>query len=297
MTPLSLAAPAKLNLSLQVVGRRGDGYHLLESELVLLELADRLLLLPGAPGLRVEARPDESGRPGGEIPVDRRNLAWRGLLAGLGREPELVCLALEKRIPAASGLGGGSSDAAAGWRLGRRAAGRAEDASAADLASLATIGADVPFFAARCAAAAVGGIGELVTPIAPPERLRYVVLVHPGFRLSTAEVFAELRPADLGDPRPEPGRNDLLAPALRLRPELGDVLRRVVRAGGEPRLTGSGSTIFAIGDDPERIAGIAARLRRDGLRATETRLRSQPALVEELPPSPDEGGAPPSSMG
>jgi len=106
MTPLSLAAPAKLNLSLRVVGRREDGYHLLESELVLLELADRLLLLPGAPGLRVEAQPDESG-PGGEIPVDRRNLAWRGLLAGLGREPELVCLALEKRIPAASGLGGG----------------------------------------------------------------------------------------------------------------------------------------------------------------------------------------------
>ncbi|HTE66347.1 MAG TPA: 4-(cytidine 5'-diphospho)-2-C-methyl-D-erythritol kinase, partial [Candidatus Binatia bacterium] len=71
MTPLSLEAPAKLNLSLRVVGRRPDGYHLLETEMVLLELADRLLLLPGATGIRVEAPPEE------EIPVDRANLAWR----------------------------------------------------------------------------------------------------------------------------------------------------------------------------------------------------------------------------
>ncbi|HET7082447.1 MAG TPA: 4-(cytidine 5'-diphospho)-2-C-methyl-D-erythritol kinase, partial [Candidatus Limnocylindria bacterium] len=96
---LSLEAPAKLNLSLRVVGRRPDGFHLLETEMVLLELADRLLLLPGATGLRVEAA------PGDEIPLDASNLAWRGLLAGLGGPPELACLALEKRIPAAAGLG------------------------------------------------------------------------------------------------------------------------------------------------------------------------------------------------
>ena len=100
MTPLTLEAPAKLNLSLRVVGRRPDGYHLLETEIALLELADRLLLLPGATGLRVEAPPEDG------IPLDRTNLAWRGLVAGLGGEPELVCLALEKRIPAGAGLGG-----------------------------------------------------------------------------------------------------------------------------------------------------------------------------------------------
>ena len=154
MTPLSLEAPAKLNLSLRVVGRRPDGYHLLESEMVLLELADRLLLLPGATGLRVEAPPEE------EIPVDRANLAWRGLLAGIGGEPELVCLALEKHVPTASGLGGGSSDAAAAWRLGRRASGADEVATADDLAALSRLGADIPFFAARTAAARVGGIGS-----------------------------------------------------------------------------------------------------------------------------------------
>jgi 4-diphosphocytidyl-2-C-methyl-D-erythritol kinase len=291
VTPISLDAPAKLNLSLRVVGRREDGYHLLESEMVLLELADRLLLMSGAPGLRVEASPEE------EIPVDRRNLAWRGLLAGLGREPELVCLALEKRIPAAAGLGGGSSDAAAAWRLGRRAAGIDEAASAADLESLATIGADVPFFAARCVAALVAGIGERVTPVAPPVSAVYAVLAHPDFRLSTADVFAELRPGDLGAPRPEPGHNDLLAPALRLRPELGDVLRQLARAGGEPCLSGSGSTVFALSDDPERIAGMAAQLRRSGLRATETRIRSEPAAISELPDAPNDGGASPSGMG
>ena len=116
MTPLRLDAPAKLNLSLRVVGRRADGLHELESRLVLLEMADRLLLMPGCSGLRVEgATPD--------VPIEpSRNLAWRGLVAGFGEEPQLACLTLEKRVPSAAGLGGGSSDAAAGWRLGRRMA-------------------------------------------------------------------------------------------------------------------------------------------------------------------------------
>jgi len=291
VTPLSLEAPAKLNLSLRVVGRREDGYHLLETEMVLLELADRLLLMPGAPGLRVEAL------AGDEIPVDRRNLAWRGLLAGLGGEPELVCLALEKRIPAGAGLGGGSSDAAAAWRLGRRAAGLDEAASADDLESLAAIGADVPFFAAGCATALVEGIGERVTPLDPQAGARHVLLVQPGFRLATAEVFAELRSGDVGDPHPEAGQNDLLAPALRLRPELADLLQQVGRAGGDARLTGSGSTVFALGDDPERVAGMALQLRRSGLRATVTRLRSRPAAIAEAPSAANDGGASPLGMG
>jgi 4-diphosphocytidyl-2-C-methyl-D-erythritol kinase len=288
---LSLEAPAKLNLSLRVVGRREDGNHLLKTEMVLLELADRLLLLPGAPGLRVEAPTGE------EIPVDRGNLAWRGLLAGLGHEPDVVALALEKRIPVGAGLGGGSSDAAAAWRLGRRATGRSEGASDADLDALATIGADVPFFAAGCAAAMVEGIGERITPLDPPDSTRDVLLVHPGFRLATAAVFAELRPGDVGDPRPEPGRNDLLAPALRLRPELADVLRQVDRAGGDARLTGSGSTVYTLSDDPERIAGMAHQLRRSGLRTTETRLRSRPAAIGELSGAANDGGASPPSVG
>jgi 4-diphosphocytidyl-2-C-methyl-D-erythritol kinase len=276
-TPLRLDAPAKLNLSLAVVGRRTDGYHLLVSDLVLLDLADRLLLMPGCSGLRVEAPPGE------EIPLGpRENLAWRGLVAGLGAEPELACLTVEKRIPAAAGLGGGSSDAAAAWRLARRWRGADDSASERDLAELAAIGADVPFFASRLAAARVEGIGERVSAIEPPDGGEWVLLIHPPFRLATADVFAELGPTEMGGPAtPEPGRNDLLAPARRLRPELDDLFRLVAAAGAAPQLTGSGPTIFVRTDDPERAAGLAAELRRNGLRVTETRLRHEAASIEE----------------
>jgi 4-diphosphocytidyl-2-C-methyl-D-erythritol kinase len=288
MTPLSLDAPAKLNLSLRVVGRRPDGFHLLETQMVLLELADRLLLLPGATGLRVEAPPED------EIPVDQGNLAWRGLVAGLGGPPELACLALEKHIPAAAGLGGGSSDAAAAWRLGRRAAGASEAATPDDLSALALIGADVPFFAAGVTAALMTGIGEVVTPIDPPSS-DHVVLVLPAFRLSTAAVFAELRDADLATDRP--GGNDLLAPALRLRPEIDELLREVVAAGGDPRMTGSGSTIFTMTDDPDRAAAIAATLRGSGVRVTITRIRREAARIVELDDAPLDAGASAPGMG
>ena len=288
MTSLSLEAPAKLNLSLHVVGRRADGFHLLETEMVMLELADRLLLLPGATGLRVEAPPDN------DIPVDEGNLAWRGLVAALGGRPELACLALEKRIPAGAGLGGGSSDAAAAWRLGRRAAGLPEAATPGDVALLVTLGADVPFFAAGAAAAMVTGIGEVVTPLsAPPPD--HVILAHPDFRLSTAAVFGELRAADLGA---EGQRgNDLLAPAMRMRPALGDLMRAVSDEGGEPRLTGSGSTIFALTDDGERAAAIATGLRQRGVRVSLTRLRREPAQIVELGEATQDAGASASSMG
>ena len=288
LTPLSLDAPAKLNLSLRVVGRRADGFHLLETEMVLLELADRLLLLPGATGLRVEPL------PGDEVPLDATNLAWRGLLAGLGGRPELTCLALEKRIPAGAGLGGGSSDAAAAWRLGRRATGAAGPATRDELASLALLGADVPFFAAGAARAVMTGIGEVVAPLDPPTPDHAVLLV-PGFRLSTAEVFGALRPADLA--RDRPGGNDLLAPALRLRPELGALIDRVKAAGGEPCLTGSGSTIFALTDDPDRASAIGARLQATGLMVVLTRLRPRPAEIVELDEAPPDAGVPAPSMG
>ncbi|HEX6140274.1 MAG TPA: 4-(cytidine 5'-diphospho)-2-C-methyl-D-erythritol kinase, partial [Candidatus Limnocylindria bacterium] len=244
MTPLRLEAPAKLNLSLAVVGRRADGYHELLSEMVLLDLADRLLLMPGSSGLRVERLAQDAG----EVPaLAEQNLAWRGLVAALGGAPDLACLSLEKAIPAGSGLGGGSSDAAAAWRLGRQWRGLADQADDAMLARLASLGADVPFFAAGVAAARVEGIGERVTPLPTPEGGDHVLLVHPPFSLSTAAVFAELRPAEWSRDA-VPGRNDLLAPARRLRPELDAILRLATAAGVAPQLTGSGPTVFARSD-------------------------------------------------
>jgi 4-diphosphocytidyl-2-C-methyl-D-erythritol kinase len=275
MTPLRLEAPAKLNLSLAVAGRRADGLHELISDLVLLELADRLLLLPGCSGLRIH------GALQAELPATAENLAWRGLLAGLDRQPELECLTLEKRVPVAAGLGGGSSDAAAAWRLGRRWTNADDAARPATLVELAAIGADVPFFAAQLAAGRVTGIGERVAAAQPPTGTPHVVLVQPPFALSTTAVFGELRPNEWsGELRP--GVNDLLAPARRLRPEIDDVLRLVVAAGGEPRLSGSGPTVYSLTDDPERAAAVVARLGRARLRASQTRIRREPASIEAI---------------
>jgi 4-diphosphocytidyl-2-C-methyl-D-erythritol kinase len=272
-TPLRLEAPAKLNLTLRVVGRREDGLHQLDSHFVLLDLADGLLLLPGCSGMRVE------GTDAADLPLGAENLAWRGLVGGMGQPPDLACLTLEKRIPAAAGLGGGSSDAAAAWRLGRAWQGRPDIAAAEDLEALSAIGADVPFFAAAVAAARVTGIGERVEPVEPRER--EVVLVHPPFGLSTAAIFAELRGNDWGR---QP--NDLLAPARRLRPELDDLFAAVTAAGGQPQLTGSGPTVFSLSDDPERAATLAARLTTNGLRVTHTRTRTAPPTVQPIEEEP-----------
>jgi 4-diphosphocytidyl-2-C-methyl-D-erythritol kinase len=248
---LRLDAPAKLNLSLAVIGRRDDGFHELASHFVLIDLADRLLLMSGGSGLRLEGA-------GSDVPVDGRNLAWRGLVAGIGGEPELACLTVEKRIPSAAGLGGGSSDAAAAWRLGRRWRALSERPSEPELVRLAEIGADVPFFAAQTAAAMVGGIGEHVERVPAPDPPLAVTLVHPPFRLPTAAVFAELRRSEWS-PSPVAGANDLYAAAARLRPELEDLVALVTAAGGRPQLSGSGPTLFVATSDTERADGIAAR--------------------------------------
>jgi 4-diphosphocytidyl-2-C-methyl-D-erythritol kinase len=273
-----LAAPAKLNLWLTVVGRRADGFHELDSLLVLLELADELSLSQEGPELRI------GGPAAAGVPADRTNLAWRGWAAGLAGRLSTGGLAVGKRIPAAAGLGGGSSDAAAARRLARWVTGQGDDQPPADeLVTLAAIGADVPFFASQQAVARVGGIGERVTPDAmggPAE----VILVHPPFGLATGAVFAELRPSEWSGPTEDaatrPGRNDLAAPARRLRSELDSIFRLVAGAGGEPHLTGSGPTVFALTEDPERAAGVAARLERAGLATTRTQLRPEPASIE-----------------
>jgi 4-diphosphocytidyl-2C-methyl-D-erythritol kinase len=148
-------------------------------------------------------------------------------------------------------------------------------ADAAELEELSTIGADVPFFAAEVAAARVSGIGERVEAVPAP--VRHVVLLHPTFGLSTADVFAELRHDEWGS-----GPNDLLPAARRLRPELDALFALVVAAGGSPRLTGSGPTIFTLADDAESAAAIAGSLERAGARATVTRTRESPAAIEAI---------------
>jgi 4-diphosphocytidyl-2-C-methyl-D-erythritol kinase len=147
------------------------------------------------------------------------------------------------------------------------------------MAALARLGADVPFFASGMPAARVRGVGERVEPVPAPDR--HIVLVHPPFGLPTGAVFAELR-------RDEWGRddNDLLSPALRLRPELGELLGAVREAGGQPRLTGSGPTVFSLSTDAEAARALAAaterRLDGTGARVSVTRTRTQPPPIEAI---------------
>ena len=108
-----------------------------------------------------------------------------------------------------------------------------------------------------------------------------VVLGVPRFTLSTAAVYGELRPDDWsGEAGEREGRNDLLAPALRLRPELADLMRLIERAGGEPRLTGSGPVCFSITDDDERATAIQTALQRAGVRTMRTRLAARASAIE-----------------
>lgn len=196
---LRLRAPAKLNLGLRVIGRRDDGYHLLESVFAPIELWDELeieLLEPGAGPAEIELSVEVAGdaglpKPLAEVSAGPDNLVHRAAQAfcqatGLARR---VRIRLVKAIPAGAGLGGGSSDAAAALRGLASLTARAGDAARdVELASLALpLGADVPFFLSP-RPALVSGIGEIIEPLEGlPET--DLVVANPGISLATAEVY------------------------------------------------------------------------------------------------------------
>lgn len=238
-----LVAPAKLTLSLRITGVRADGYHLIDAEMVSLDLCDELVVESFALG-------GASTTPvGGE--VDDR---WRGPGAGDGDPragrgsgpPDLVERALAlagvparvrvtKRIPPGAGLGGGSSDAAAVLRW----------AGCRDLAGAARLGADVPFCLLG-GRARVGGIGEDLRPL--PFVGRAFTLLVPPFGCSTPAVYAAWD--RLGGPVGDNG-NDLEVAALTVEPRLAEWRDRLGEATGRvPRLAGSGATWFVPGAFP-----------------------------------------------
>ncbi|MGH9157891.1 MAG: 4-(cytidine 5'-diphospho)-2-C-methyl-D-erythritol kinase [Acidimicrobiales bacterium] len=209
-----LTAPAKLTLSLRVTGRRADGYHLIDAEMVTLALADELELREGANDL------------------DPQDLVSRAL-AAVGCD---VHVTLRKRIPVGSGLGGGSADAAAVLRW----------AGCSDLVLAAALGADVPFCMVG-GRARVRGIGEVVEPLGFQERV--FTLVTPPFPVSTPAVYAAWD--DLGGPV-GPAGNDLEPAALAVQPGLAQWRDRLAAATGRrPRLAGSGGTWFVEGAHPD----------------------------------------------
>jgi 4-diphosphocytidyl-2-C-methyl-D-erythritol kinase len=215
-------ALAKLTLSLRVVGRRDDGYHLLEAEMVTLDLADRLVFDGAGDGIEVVG-------PFGDVPPGSDNLVARALVAVDRR----AFVRLEKSIRPGAGLGGGSADAAAVLRW----------AGCTDHAVAATLGADVPFCLTG-GRAMVSGVGEVVDPLPLTEGVTYTLLT-PPFGVSTADVY---RAWDrLGGPSSE-GPNDLEPAALAVEPRLGRWRDRLGNATGlRPALAGSGSTWFVPG--------------------------------------------------
>ena len=278
---LTERAAAKVNLFLHVVGRREDGYHRLDSLAVFAEIGDTLRARPAddlslsVSGLHAPALMPESGNKLADNLVLR---AARALAQAAGIQPR-AAIDLEKQLPVASGLGGGSADAAAAlrllcrlWRL---------EPEARHLIDIATgLGADVPVCLAG-QPARMAGIGEQLSP-APVLPTCGLVLANPGRPVSTPLVFraAATRwgngfsaPAILpvGWPDAEAMAddlaacgNDLEAAAIGLCPDISDVL---VAIAADPncllaRMSGSGATCFGLFADPLLAAAAAARLRR-----------------------------------
>lgn len=277
LRPVLRLAPAKLNLTLAVTGRRDDGFHDLHSVFVPLELADRLSLAPAGVGgrsdtLHVEGH--DAGPPADNL-VLRAIAATRAAIGeGPGR-PATVPLAarLEKRIPVAAGLGGGSSDAAAAIDGALEAWGAELDPERRG-AVAASVGSDVPFFLAG-GPALVEGRGERVTPLHGAHGHPGILLVTPAVALRTPDVFAVfdgIRPGggdgsvrmtsahlaqELGNGLSATdliaragvlaAANDLLPAALVVEPGLVSLRRALMRVLGRPiGLSGSGPTFWTL---------------------------------------------------
>lgn len=266
---LVLRPLAKINLTLHVGEARADGFHDVRTLLQSISLSDRLTLTsrPGPFTLGVRAA---------GVPDDRTNLVYRAAellwrAAGRSGEPRDVHAKLEKQIPVAAGLGGGSADAAAAlvglnqiWNLGQ---------SPRDLSVLAAgLGSDVPFFLQGGTALGVGR-GEELYPVDDIRRLS-VLLIKPSFGVSAGDAYRWLdedrrlgadraveavrqREVDLG----WPGRaviltNDLEAPVVRRYPQVREMVEACLRAGAlGAAMTGSGSAVFGLFPD-----GVAARV-------------------------------------
>ena len=288
---LGLPAPAKLNLFLHIIGRRADGYHELQSVFVPISLADTLDF-----ELREDGVLARSGDLIGPLEGDLALRAARLLKAESGTALG-AAIAVEKRIPAGSGMGGGSSDAATTllalnrlWNLGW---------PRERLAALGLrLGADVPFFLGP-GPAFVQGIGERVTPLANElaEQPRWAVVVHPQVHVSTAEIFAA--PGLTRNTKPVTiralsevlnhagaammGGNDLQAEVAR-RPRVQaalDILDEVLGVPGAARLTGSGSSVFAVLDEESRATDATRALAgRQDLSCWTVRLLAEHPLSE-----------------
>jgi 4-diphosphocytidyl-2-C-methyl-D-erythritol kinase len=275
-------ARAKVNLTLRVVGRRVDGYHDLESVVAFADCADRLTLKNGSALTLVASGPraQECGETADNLVIKAARLLGERV-AGL----KLGEFTLDKQLPVAAGIGGGSADAAAALRLLARSNElNIDDARVVEAARLT--GADVPVCLSS-RACVMTGVGETLLPLDLPKMP--CVLVNPRVPVATSAVFTALglRHGEMlvgatdvmrAVAWPEAGAsfddwittltegsNDLEAPAIRIQPVIQDVLSALRGTGGVrlARMSGSGATCFAIFDDGEAAQRAAQSLQLD----------------------------------
>ncbi len=268
---ISTIAPAKINLALHVTGRRADGYHDIETLVVFARFGDRLSVAPAAADSFLV-----SGRYAADVPMDGANLVVKArdaLRAAAGHGATPVAISLEKNLPVASGVGGGSSDAAA--TLHALSAIWGLEFDKAEMMRIAlSLGADLPMcLSARPLLAR--GIGADIEPVAGLPPLG-IVLVNPGGAVSTAEVFGRLERTDNGRLPPLPQdtsigalrgwlkstRNDLEPPARGIQPGIDAALAALKQTAPLfARMSGSGATCFGLYDTGNAAKRAAALIR------------------------------------
>jgi 4-diphosphocytidyl-2-C-methyl-D-erythritol kinase len=271
---IPVQAPAKINLYFNVIGRRADGYHLVDSLIAFTTLGDTLAIVPGET-LDIVC----DGPFAAAMPPAQQNLVYRAAekLAAAAGVAAHATIAITKNLPVASGIGGGSTDAAAAlkalaayWGLSAR------DADLADIGL--SLGADIPV-CLRATTAYSGGIGEVLDD-APPLPPVGLLLVNPGIAVPTASVFRareggfstarrlEYAPADTADLAAMLARrgNDLTDPAIRLCPEIRDVLDALAALPGcrLAQMCGSGATCFGLFDSVDSARTAAPLVARPG---------------------------------
>jgi 4-diphosphocytidyl-2-C-methyl-D-erythritol kinase len=273
---LHARAPAKINLTLRVLGRRADGFHELESLCVFAGACDLLALDPDAPfGLAIDGPTAVAAGPDSDNLVIRAGNALAARVPGL----KLGRFTLKKRLPVAAGLGGGSSDAAAALRLLAGLNGLAEDDPRV-FAAAAEVGSDVPVCLTPTARIFRGRGESVGAHIALPPLS--AVLINPGVHLSTADVFRALalKPGDAGPSGASANAdyatdvrtlvttltrdvNDLEPPARALSPEIDTALAalRDAPACRFARMSGSGATVFGLFDDCHAAARAARHIK------------------------------------
>ena len=279
-----MAAAAKVNLCLQITGRRADGYHLLDSIVVFTEFGDSLTVRPADEATGTDTL-DVTGPFAASIAGETENICLRAIrrYRAAGGVIGPLSVTLDKRIPVGAGLGGGSSDAAAMLRyLDRHATIRLDPDALAALAL--DLGADVPVCLAANAQR-MTGIGETLHQLDPAPH-GHIVLTHPGAALSTIAVFREFaglqdgfrRARDMAPPENDARRiiqrgNDLRGAAMRLCPEIADLMDALADCPGAAavQMSGSGSACFALFAEAGLASAGAARLAELGRWAVATR--------------------------